>query len=448
MKHHVLLSVGCIGLASVWLTSCAAPTSTSTATSPSSSKSKVPLVSAELSAPGTPGSVASGKYRNLFVELGHSEAEVKAKLDKGFASLFHGNPQSETVYYLIGHGQNENGPLAQVRDIGSNDVRSEGMSYGMMIAVQLNHQEEFNALWNWAKTYMYHGEPTHPTYRYFSWHASFDGQQLDPMPAPDGEEYFATALYFASGRWGNGKGIYDYHAQADDLLDAMKNRQDIKSSQKSGASLFNRERHQVRFTPDLSHFQSHGDHTDPSYHLPAFYELWSQWGPEADREFWKECAKTSRDFFLLAAHPETGLTPDYSTFDGKPLPASWDANTVNFRFDAWRTAMNWSVDWAWFRADPRQQELSDHLLSFFRAQGKGYPNQYTIDGKPTSGDHSSGLASMNAVATLASKTGEGDFVEALWNQPIPTGQWRYYDGMLYLMALLHVSGEFRVYPPQ
>ena len=36
-------------------------------------------------------------------------------------------------------------------------------------------------------------------------------------PAPDGEEYWVTALYFASGRWGDGQGIYNYRAMADSL---------------------------------------------------------------------------------------------------------------------------------------------------------------------------------------------------------------------------------------
>ena len=44
------------------------------------------------------------------------------------------------------------------------------------------------------------------------------------MPAPDGEEYYAMALYFAAGRWGNGKGIYDYRAEADRLLTDMRHR--------------------------------------------------------------------------------------------------------------------------------------------------------------------------------------------------------------------------------
>ena len=38
--------------------------------------------------------------------------------------------------------------------------------------------------------------------------------------------------------------------------------------------------------------------------------------------------------------------------------------------------------------------------------------------------------------------------EALWNTPIPSGQSRYYDGMLYLMSLMHVSGRFRIWAPQ
>jgi oligosaccharide reducing-end xylanase len=41
-----------------------------------------------------------------------------------------------------------------------------------------------------------------------------------------------------------------------------------------------------------------------------------------------------------------------------------------------------------------------------------------------------------------------DSTEALWNTPIPSGQNRYYDGMLYLMSLMHLSGEFRVWGPR
>jgi oligosaccharide reducing-end xylanase len=42
-----------------------------------------------------------------------------------------------------------------IEDIGNGDVRTEGMSYGMMIAVQLGKREEFDRLWKWAMTNMY-----------------------------------------------------------------------------------------------------------------------------------------------------------------------------------------------------------------------------------------------------------------------------------------------------
>ena len=37
------------------------------------------------------------------------------------------------------------------------------------------------------------------------------------------------------------------------------------------------------------------------------------------------------------------------------------------------------------------------------------------------------------------------FVQELWDAPIPTGQWRYYNGLLYHLALLQVSGRFQIH---
>lgn len=394
------------------------------------------------------GAFATRQYRNLFAEAGRAQTEITARIQTAYQQLFHGNPDSEAVFYPA--GSNSNGPQAYIYDVNSRDVRSEGMSYGMMLAVQLNHKAEFDALWNWAKTYMYHSSSNHPARGYFSWSMKTNGVANDEMPAPDGEEYFATALYFASGRWGNGKGIFNYRAEADQLLTDLRHRQlitgpTIKGQMTAGA-IFEPNHKMVRFTPDVDNW----NHTDPSYHLPAFYELWVRWGPKADREFWRQAAEASRGFFHRTTHPATGLAPDYANFDGTPWAAPWNPRSPHFAADAWRTAMNWSVDWAWWRADPRQPELSDRLQSFFVSQGlETYPNHFTLDGKPRGGDHSMGLVAMNATASLAATQPQArQFVTALWQAPVPSGQFRYYDGMLYLLAMLHCSGEFRIWPPQ
>jgi oligosaccharide reducing-end xylanase len=380
------------------------------------------------------GAFATNEYRSLFKEyLGKSDAEVQAKIDAAWDQLFYGNDDSERVYYPAGED------MAYIEDIGNGDVRSEGMSYGMMIAVQLDKKEEFDRLWKWAKTYMYHADG--PFRGYFAWHCTRDGKQLDANPASDGEEWFATALLFASARWGDGEGIFDYRVQAQEILDVMLHKED--SGGGAAANMFNLKNKQVVFVPMVGRASSF---TDPSYHLPAYYELWARWAGR-DNEFWSEAAQVSREFFKKAAHPETGLMPDYANFDGTPYGTD---DHKDFRFDAWRTLSNVAVDYAWFAADPWQVEQSNRVLNFLASEGiDSYPNQFTLDGTPLSTDHSTGLVSMAAVAALAADRETGEpFVRALWDTQIPSGKWRYYDGMLYMLGMLHVSGNFKIYTSQ
>jgi oligosaccharide reducing-end xylanase len=54
---------------------------------------------------------------------------------------------------------------------------------------------------------------------------------------------------------------------------------------------------------------------------------------------------------------------------------------------------------------------------------------------------------MNAAATIALPEGDPlikPFAEDLWNMEVPTGTWRYYDGLLYMLGLLACSGKFAV----
>jgi oligosaccharide reducing-end xylanase len=406
---------------------------------------------AQSSAPPAPtngaGAFATHHYRNLFAESGHSKKEISAKINAAYKQLFHGDAQTQSVFFYA--GKNANGPLAYLTDWNNHDVRTEGMSYGMMISVQLNKKKEFDALWNWAKTYMYISDPHHPSYGYFSWSCKTDGTPNEETPAPDGEEYFVMSLYFAAARWGNGVGIYDYKSEADALLTTMRHRAIISGPTKFGPRTVGNEVDEqykmIRFVPGLPR----NDFTDPSYHLPAFYELWARWGPVADREFWAEAAAASRAFFVATTDPTTGLAPNYANFDGTPHAAR-SPQSAEFSYDAWRTASNWSVDWSWWHKAPQEQQLSDRIQSFFAAQGIAtYGGVFTLDGKPLDATHYTGLVATNAVASLAATSPAAkDFVAALWSAPIPSGQKRYYDGMLYLLSLLHCSGRFRIYTPR
>jgi oligosaccharide reducing-end xylanase len=304
-------------------------------------------------------------------------------------------------------------------------------------------------------TYMYISAPKHPSYGFFSWSCKTDGSPNDESPAPDGEEYFAMALLFAGNRWPGGHGIYDYHAEALQLLTAMRHRAVItgptKFGERSVGAEVNEENAMILFVPGIMP----QPFTDPSYHLPAFYELWARWGPVEDRAFWARAADVSRAFFVKTTNPQTGLAPNYANFDGTPHVTGYPQSGV-FAYDAWRAASNWSVDWSWWRKAPAEQELSDRIQKFFAAEGiDSYGPIYTLDGKylGTPGQnkgHPAGLVGVNATAGLAATdhARAKQFTEALWKTQVPSGQGRYYDGMLYLMSMMHLSGEFRIWAPQ
>ncbi len=447
------------------------------------------------------GAFHTGNYRDLFAERGHSAEESRAKVDAAFEQLFHGDKSSQAIYYEA--GSNANGPLAYITDVANHDARTEGMSYGMMIAVQLDKKHEFDAIWNWANTYMLVTDPENPSFGYFTWSMNVDGTPKSDSPAPDGEEYFVMSLYFAANRWGNGEGIYNYKAQADHLLSLIRHHPVLSGTRPfrlhpgdapfvrpprpapaaaaataaspaaagtagsapatGGAALtpqppvrpsvvtvgpMTEETYKmIRFVPDSGGGELF---TDPSYHLPAFYELWARWGPAEDRAFWAEAADVSRNTFAKVTGPETGLTPDRSNFDNSPLIGRNGVPTP-FMYDSWRSVSNWSVDYSWWRKDPQETVLSDRIQKFLLSQGmRTFVDRYTLDGKPLSDRHSVGMVATTAVGSFAATKGAtaDAFVDELWNTPVPSGEQRYYDGMLYLMSMMHCSGNFRIWAPK
>ena len=98
------------------------------------------------------------QYRNLFKEAGYSQKDIDKKLAKAYYDVFEG---PNKVYFEEGDS------LGYVSDVKNKDARTEGMSYGMMVAVQLNKKEVFDRIWRWSVKYMQHQEG--PREAYFAW---------------------------------------------------------------------------------------------------------------------------------------------------------------------------------------------------------------------------------------------------------------------------------------
>ena len=394
--------------------------------------------------PYTKGAFATRRYRNLFAELGYKQKDIDKKLKSVFESVFYG---PDKVYFEVGDS------MAYISDIKNHDVRTEGMSYGLMIAVQFDRKDIFDRLWRWGKKYMQHQEG--PLKGYFAWSCKTDGTRNAQGPASDVELYYVTSLIFASNRWGNSTGI-NYLAEAQNILDC--------SMQKIGmervAPLINLEHQLITFTPD----PFGGRFTDPSYHVPAFYEVWARWAEDGRSEFWRACARKSREYLHKSIHPVTGLNPDYNNYDGTLLGSKRVIGDA-FRFDSWRVPMNIALDYSWACADRKwQQEYGNKIQNFFYSQGiDSFVDQYNVDGTTVTEllgaggykklRHSLGLvATTAAVSLVCTHDKSREFVDRLWNVkhvPYDDGYFdAYYDGLLRLFAFMHLSGNYRIIFPQ
>lgn len=392
--------------------------------------------------PWTEGGMQTGQYRNLFAEMGYPQDEIDAKLQDAFDGIFFG---PNKVYFEVEDS------LAYISDIKNDDARTEGMSYGLMIAVQFDRKEIFDKLWRWSKKYMQNKDGVWKGY--FAWSCKVDGTPNAINPASDGELYFITALLFASNRWGNDSGI-NYLAEAQYLLDVIQPHMGVNDKE---MSLIDPETKLITFVPGTPW-------TDPSYHLPAFYEVWAKYGQDGRADFWNECAVASREYLHKSINTETGLNPDYNNFDGSTFEGGWFGNAA-FRYDSWRVPMNIALDYSWACKDQEwQQWYGKTIQNFLYSQGiDDFVDQYNVDGtKPErilqAGGyeklrHSVGFVATSAAASLmCDHEISREFVDRLWNskhEPYEDGYFdAYYDGLVRLFAFMHLSGNYRVIEPK
>lgn len=173
-----------------------------------------------------------------------------------------------------------------------------------------------------------------------------------------------------------------------------------------------------------------------------------------------ECAESAREYLHRSVNPKTGLTPDYNNFDGTLLHNKSVIGDA-FRFDSWRVPMNIALDYSWSCADREwQQRYADTIQAFLYSEGiDTFVDQYNIDGTPpetilpaggyTALRHSVGLVATAAAVSIAATDIRGrEFVRRLWDSrhiPYADGYFdAYYDGLLRLFAMMHLSGRYRI----
>src|SRR5262249_28782227 len=127
----------------------------------------------------------------------------------------------------------------------NSDTVSEGIGYGLLIAVYMNDRDLFDKLWG------YWSNHTIPNAPLMHWRYDRNGNRTGDNSATDADEDTAFALVMASKQWGG-----SYETTARSVITAIWNN-DIEGGQyvKGGSNFGGR------------------NQTNPSYFAPAFYRV-------------------------------------------------------------------------------------------------------------------------------------------------------------------------------
>ena len=365
-------------------------------------------------------------YPNYLSEIGIDDQAALDLVNRAFDTIFF-DPEENFCHHT------DEDAWCMV-DTGNIDARTEGMSYGMMMCVQMNRKDIFDRLWTFSDRYM--RLSSGPNAGYFAWSVRLDGTHNAEGPAPDGEEYFAMTLLMASARWGDGEGLFNYSAQARDILRHAVHQHELVPG---GQPMWDPDNFMIRFVPEMKL-------SDPSYHLPHFYDLFAQRADEADRPFWQKAAEASRKYIAASAHPVTGLSPEYAEYSGEIrllFRKRWE-----YYSDAYRVAENIALDHIWFGPHPEMDDVNTRLQDFFASRDMDDLRVYRLDGTPEDEPamHPTAIRAVLGAASVCSKsTHRLSFLRLFLNTPLRKGERRYYDNCLYFFCLLMLTGHYRVY---
>ena len=366
-------------------------------------------------------------YPNPFRDLlGETDTDINNKVNNVFNTLFHGSP-SQAFYVTVGDDQ------AYIEDTLHGDVRTEGIGLGMMICVEMNKEPEFDKLWTYAKQVM--EVQSGPNAGYFNSFCNDPDDNPIPCLDPYGFEQFVTALIFANDRW-TSVGTVDYAADALALFHTLRHKVDDNGGVVDGVTdLFDAG---TTLPLDVPNVSAAGV-TRPSLVMPGYYTFWAM--ADADPT-WSKAATVGRAFWQATANTTTGFMPVRASFTGTPV-SGW----AKFDPEGYRAQINVAIDQIWTGGDAWNVSNANQLLAFFTGQGANYGRIFSLDGTMVEDpSHDPSLVVANGTAALVSTNMDrSSYVSAVWNLDIPTGNARYYSGILYMISLLTLSGQFQVY---
>lgn len=330
----------------------------------------------------------------------------------------------------------------------SGNTTSEGMGYGMLIAVYMSDKPAFDALWQYANHYAQTANGA-TSNNLMAWHIpAAGGSPLDPHSATDADQDMAWALLMASKQWGGspswGGGTYLSAATA--MMGAILSEEVTGNLPTDG---------------DYGAPVTHPDYAAPDYN--------AEFATASGGAGWNSVSAAEYSFFA-SNQSSAGLIPDAT---------SGNTGDNIFGFDACRAPWRVGVDYCWHgtasaltfltAAPSSSANMVKTLIglagSTYATSGAGLELPLTLTGTPTDNtngaapsvtgaiDGPAAVAAMSSSANLTfinnSLTWLARYVPAASVAGAYGAEGDYFGSTLGLIGLLVLDGDFIDYtnPP-
>ena len=303
---------------------------------------------------------------------------------------------------------NNGGGLRVQRPENNNDTVSEGIAYGMEMAVYMVDKATFDGLWAYAKA-------RRDGKGLMNWHYDANGGVVGNGAATDADEDMAFALVMADKQWGG------YSADANALIGA------ILASEVDGSN---------NLRPDDS---GSTQDSNPSYFAPAYYKVFAAYTGQSR---WNQVVDAVYTKLNACANPTTGLVPDWCS------SSNMAARGSRYYYDATRTPFRIAQDACW-NNEARAKTYLAKVAAFFNGIG---PTQikdgYNLDGtNPSTNSAVMSFEGPAATSAMPSGTQYANFMLQLYTRVAVTAKggtssaYNYYNGSWGVLTLLLMTGN-------
>jgi endo-1,4-beta-D-glucanase Y len=341
-----------------------------------------------------------------------------------------------------------------------NSTVSEGIAYGMLIAVYMNDQSLFDDLWRYEQahtwTYTATMPPTSTATSLMNWYIASDGTVATTAnggtsglgAATDADEDMAFALIMADRQWKGGQGSLakTYLAYAQQLLSDMW-KYEIYNNQlpKNGSNWGN------------------NNCLNISYFAPAFYRVFasvsgeSRWSSGVVPYVYQVI---SQSLNAANGNQTSGLVPAFSTSTGGVDQCGTQGESTQphtYQYDSCRTPFRIGLDACWNSSSDAISYVAK-TSGFFAPKGAtGIVDGYQLDGTPNPqypGGTYNGLSAAfigpAGVGAMHTQTGQDyqSFVDDVYAHIMQNNMWtggQYYDESWTMLTMLMLTGNFLDY---